>query len=908
MGVFGLLHGRLRGVMGRYGYVEPTPVQERAIPAVLEGRNVLIIAPTGTGKTEAALFPIFSRLLEDGLDNCIYVLYITPLRSLNRDIFRRMANIAGDLGIRLEVRHSDTPAGVKRRQTQVAPHVLVTTPETLQVVLLLRRLRDALRCTRFVVIDEVHELVTSKRGAQLALGLERLSLLSPTHQRIGLSATVEDPERAAGFLAGTGRPVKVIDVSLDKEYLVDVEYVEPTEADGELAARIGVPVDTAARLRRIVGLAETHRNVLLFANTRDTAEFLGSKLKALMGEAVAVHHGSLSRDERTHVEELLKSGKVRLVVSTSSLELGIDIGHIDLVIQYGSPRQVSRLLQRVGRSGHRLDAPSRGVVMALSPEDRLESMSIVDAALGRNISGEMEYHENALDVLVHQLVGLALDARLDGRHITVEEAHAVISRAHPYRDITLDDVRAAVEYSARHRLLLVDGERLAPRRGSIRYYFENVSVIPDQKKYRAVDDASGRVVGELDEEFVYSINPGDRIILGGRTWVVSRVGESSVLLYPDTDVVGALPSWIGEEIPVPYSIAQDVCRRRGEELEATGALDPSLIPGPDRALISRHDKYAVVHACLGSKGNEALGMYLSHHLSSVLGPVGYRADPYRVLLLFRDRPRPDILLDAFRRDDNYIVRTVTNAVRSSKLFRYRFLQVARRMGLVRRDVSDVPQRLVDVYMDDLPGMETMREIIVEKIDLARLLEFVSSVREGRTMLVDRYFQSPLPIDEPILFEGVGYDFAVERGSQAMLRELVKRRVLSREVNLMCLSCGAIMTLKATYMPDRPSCPNCGSGALAVLKGIDGDGAKALLAKFRRRMRMTKEEQRLMDGLRLSATVTLQYGRLGVLAQLAHGVGPHTAMRVLSSSSNEDELWANILEAERQYARTRAFWD
>lgn len=913
---FSLLNADLRRALEDLGYREPTPAQEAAIPIVLLGSHTLIVAPTGSGKTEAAVLPVFSKMLERGLMDCVEALYVTPLRALNRDLLRRLSALAEAVGIKVEVRHSDTAESARRRLYSSPPHLLITTSESLQIVLLNRAMRRALRCVRHVIVDEIHELVGSKRGVQLALGLERLVELAGEFQRIGLSATVGNVQLVAGFLAGSNREVKVVDVSASKRYEIDVVIPTPSESDYAEAERLDVTPETLARLKYLADLLRRERRgVLVFTNTRDGAEFLSAKLKALLGEgAVDVHHSSLSRDHRLSVEERLKSGDLKAVVATSSLELGIDIGHIGLVVQYGSPRQVVRLVQRVGRGGHRLDEVSRGIVVATDLEDYLESEVIAERAVRRELESAVEYHEAALDVLLHQIVGMALEARLDGRELAEEDVLRIARRAHPYSNLTPDDLKLVLDFAHRHKLL----EGLKPRRGSIKYYFENVSTIPDEKNYKAVDQTTGRTVGELDREFVFSIEPGAKIILSGRAWTVSKVEGSAVFLYPEADLTGALPGWIGEEIPVPREVAEETCRRRAEALRAAlrgeyaglvdvEGLSEGDIPTPDVVRIHLFGKYAVVHACLGSKGNEALGMYLSRHLSGYLGPVGYRADPYRVLLIHKEPIIQKPILEAFHKDVGYVQKTLMNAVKSSRMFKYRFLQVARRVGLLSKEAEEIPPKLVDAYSDDLPGIEAANEIFVEKLDLKALLDLIEGVQSGRYKLEAKRLPAPTAVDKPLLEEALRVDFTYKGLSQEAVRDLVRKRILNREVTLFCLNCGWTFRGRAALLPERPHCLKCGVGALAVVKG-DLGRAVEIWKKFKARRKLDREEAKLFDELRQSASLVLEYGRVGVLVQLAHGVGPKTAVKILNRLAAGDDLWGAIIDAERQYAATRAFWD
>src|SRR5205807_744844 len=324
------------------GFLEASPIQELAIPAILSGENVLLIAPTGTGKTLAAILPVLDRLIEaraEGKPRGISVLYVTPLRALNRDLLRRLEEMGKDLDIKIQVRHGDTPISARSRQAKSPPDVMITTPETLQAILIGKRMKEHLRSVRWVVVDEVHELATDERGVQLSFALERLiELTGVEFQRIGLSAQIQ---------------------------------------------AIGA------------------------------------------GLAVRVHHGSLSRELREEAEKEFQEGKLKALICTSSLELGIDIGSVDFIIQYTSPRETTRLVQRVGRSGHTLGGTSRGVILTINTDDILESAVLIQRAREGRLERPI-IHEKAYDVLAHQIIGLLLQK---GR-MTVEEISEVVHRSY----------------------------------------------------------------------------------------------------------------------------------------------------------------------------------------------------------------------------------------------------------------------------------------------------------------------------------------------------------------------------------------------------------------------------------------------------------------------------------------------
>src|SRR3989475_1871442 len=394
--------------LGIETFTEP---QERAIPRILAGENLLLVAPTGIGKTEAALLPILDRLVREKPEptSC---LYITPLRALNRDMLRRMTFFADRLSIRVAVRHGDTTPKERAAITRHPPDILITTPETFQILFTGRKLREHLRSVRYVVVDEIHELASDERGAQLAVGLERLrDLTGREFHRIGLSATVGTPAEVAAFRGGLGRPVEVIRVRIPKGIRIRVEMPATAQGDSEIVERLRVKPVQAAGLRRCYELIKEHQSTLFFVNTRDTAEFLSSRLAAWYQDPkIGVHHGSLSKDVRVQMEDEFKSGGLRALVCRAYLELGIDVGTADFVLQYNSPREVSRLVQRIGRSGHGVGEVSDGVILATHEDDVAEACAIARRALAEEIEDLVVRKDNR-SVLANQLLAPALSHR-----------------------------------------------------------------------------------------------------------------------------------------------------------------------------------------------------------------------------------------------------------------------------------------------------------------------------------------------------------------------------------------------------------------------------------------------------------------------------------------------------------------
>ncbi|MBI4018526.1 MAG: DEAD/DEAH box helicase, partial [Candidatus Aenigmarchaeota archaeon] len=434
--VFSLFSPKLQALIKQRGFLEPTLPQVLGVPEILSGKNVLIIAPTGSGKTEATCLPLFDAIQREQLKP-ISMLYINPLRSLSRDLLDRLVWWADKLDLNIAVRHGDVGAKERAIQREVPPHILILTPETLGAILTGKKMREHLRNVRYVVIDEIHELIESKRGAQLSLILERLREVAGEYKRIGLSATVGNPQMVADFIGSA----KIIRAEMTKKYEINVQSPHPGLKDRAVADDLAIGLETTARLRRIHELIQSHKSVLVFTNTRETAEVLASRLRSLDRNLKHdVHHGSLSKERRIRSEHLFKTQQLKSLIATSSLELGIDIGSIDLVVQYMSPRQVSKLIQRVGRAGHSVGETSKGVILS-GDEDVFESAVIAQRAMNKQLEVP-RFHEKALDVLAGQIIGITLDMN----DATEDQAYSIVTRAYPYRTLDRKEFNEIVQF------------------------------------------------------------------------------------------------------------------------------------------------------------------------------------------------------------------------------------------------------------------------------------------------------------------------------------------------------------------------------------------------------------------------------------------------------------------------------
>ncbi|MEM0217800.1 MAG: DEAD/DEAH box helicase [Candidatus Nezhaarchaeales archaeon] len=939
---FEMLNEEIRRELAALGFTRPTEPQEKAIPLILSGKNLLIVSPTGTGKTEAAVLPVLDmmlRLKREGTCRGIMCIYVTPLRALNRDLWGRLSKLAENIGLSIEVRHGDTPQHVRRKQAQRPPDMLITTPETLQAILIGRTLRRSLINVRWVIVDEIHELVADKRGTQLSIALERLKRITGRSlQRIGLSATVGSIDVVKRFLAGSDEEVDLVYVPMPRkmEIIVDSPSISGHE---EITSILQVTPHASSAMLKIASEIRKHGSVLVFTNTREATELLSSRLALIASDfEVRAHHGSLSRDERIQAEEGFKEGKVKALICTSSLELGIDIGSVDFVIQFMSPRQSTPLLQRIGRSGHRVGGVARGLIISYSSDDVIESAVLAKRALNQKLE-EIKIHERALDVLAHQVVGLVMD---EGA-IEVNEALSIIRGAYPYRNLTLEDFLETVKFLHDRGVIRLVGSKLKRAgRATMEFYLHNLSMIPDVKKYDVVSLPDKRKVGVLDEEFVVTkVRETLSIILGGRVWKIIGVEESKVYVEPSDDIEGAIPTWIGELIPVPMDVALEVASIRRsieelykEKLDLKKALEG--YPLTDRAikvalsdvveylklgLPFPHDKrivveglgnYVVVHACFGSKVNELLGLILSSMLSSSISSmIHYRADQYRVLLISSRNIRASFVAKLLSELSPEDVDSLTNNLMpSSDVYLWRLFHAAKRMGVVEKDAnvkafSKAYKFLLGTIVDRAARME----VLIDKFDVDGLKQILELIRKNIIEVV--WFEGgnrASPLATPILNKYVPLEaIPLRLSSDKTLDELVLERLMERTVKLVCMYCGNWTTSrKVKYLPEDIKCPKCGARYIAVTWPSDDKIEKLIRKKLSGKL--TKQEVDEIKRYQMSASLVLTYGKKAVMVLAARGVGPQTASRILAKDARgEGTLFKDILEAEKNYIRTRMYW-
>jgi ATP-dependent Lhr-like helicase len=912
----------LRRVLESQGITSPTRPQSEAIPVVRSGKNMLLVAPTGIGKTEAAMIPIMDAILRDR-PGPICALYITPLRALNRDMLARLDEWGTELGISVAVRHGDTPQSVRQRLSKHPPEVLITTPETLQIMLLGKNLRQGLRNVRWVIVDEVHELASGDRGAQLTMALERMAEITESEfQRIGLSATVGDPAEVARFLGGVGRHVEIVDVQVPKGLDIRVEKPGTAKVPDNLRLA-GVEEEIMGALARCRKLVEDHTSTLFFVNTRRTGEYISALFHLLDQDfKIGVHHGSLSKEVRIETEERFKAREIRALICTSSLELGIDVGHADFTIQYNSPRQATRLVQRIGRAGHGHDRVSIGSIIALEADDIVESCVLARRAMAGELE-ELVVRKDPMAVLANQIVAMSMEKRR-----TVREIRTLVARAYPFRDLAEAEFKRLMDQLVSLHLIWLDRETgtVSRKRKGFGYFYTNISMIPDERTYAVRDITTRKIVGVLDESFVISdIAPGTPFVVKGRPWITVELRESEILVEP-TDASVDIPRWVGEEIPVPYEVAQEVGRLR-EKTDPSGyPVDEDSfqhfsdhvrsqeqagapVATHDSVVIESFPEGAIIHACFGSKVNETIGRLVSSLVSARVGSsVGIRTDPYRIVL---ELPVPmkgesvrELLLSIDPGQVEPILRIV---LRNSQYIKWHLVHTARKFGAIERDVD--PQRinikrLVEVFADTPLFEETLDRVIWNTMDLERTEMILNRIRDGSISVAthkgltpfgkagldrSRDFMSPLRADRQILLA-------------------LKRRLENETVRQFCLNCDMSFRRKVADIPDTITCENCGGRMVAILGKWDRE-AHELLKTRRSRKGLSGNERKTLSRIKKIANLVLTHGRRAALVLAGRGIGHETAGRILRKIyDSEEELLKEILEAEIHYAKTKRFWD
>ena len=823
------------------GLTEP---QAYAVPLIHGRESVLVSSPTGSGKTLTAFLSIINELyakqLRGELEDRIHCVYVSPLKALANDInrnleipLREMADLARRDGlpppeIRVAVRSGDTSAQERQRQVRRPPHIFITTPESLAIILSTPKFREAFADVQWVVLDEIHEVCSSKRGSLLSICLERLrGQTGRDFVRIGLSATIAPIEEEAKFLAGfeKGKVRDMHIVEVDTRKSLDLSVLSPVR---DMTA---VPMEVAnAKMYDLLSdLIDRHRTTLIFTNTRSGTEHVSFRLKERGVEDLEAHHGSLSKVTRLDVEEKLKNGLLKAAVSSTSLELGIDIGYIDLVVQIGSPKSVAKGLQRIGRAGHAYGETAKGRMIVFEPWDLVECATLAKAAYDARID-RVDIPRNPLDVLAQALVAMSLEKRWD-----VGEAFDLVRRSYSFHELPKKDFLSVLDYlSSRNADIKVfakiwfdaDEQRFGKKKGTRMIYYTNVGTIPEEGSYHVFSER-GTPLGELSEKFVEYLSPNDVFVLGGRTYQFVKARGMAVYVKDASGRRPTVPSWTGEMLPRSFDLSVAVGAFRGDlaaSIDRDGEeaardrlmVDYRVDRGSAQSLVSYiqeqravlpdlpTDRQLLLEGYIDVKGkwNVIFHFPFGRRVNDALS----RAFAFAATEAHRTNVRVSVTDDNFmltfpkRVELEGLVGLVTSdtledrlrrAVRNTELFKQRFRHCATRAFMVLRNYKGREvsigrqqlrsQRVLDWLheIQDFPVVkETYNEILHEVMDLRNAREVLAKIEKGEIAVRTADFTNlPSPFAHNVVLAGVS-DLVLMEDRSALLREL-HRQVLKR---------------------------------------------------------------------------------------------------------------------------------
>jgi ATP-dependent Lhr-like helicase len=792
-----LLPPLFRGWFAQRGWA-PHAHQIAMLAAARDQANTLLIAPTGGGKTLAGFLPSLVALAERPREG-LHTLYISPLKALAVDIQRNLERPIAEmrLSIRAESRTGDTPQIKRERQRRHAPQILMTTPESLALLLSYADAGAIFAGLRAIIVDELHALVGTKRGDLLALGMARLGSLAPALRRVGLSATVAHPDALTAYLSAFGRAPAP-----------DVRTVE-----GGGAARPEVEILATRERLPWAGHMGTHacaeiyqricraRTAIVFVNTRAQAEITFQELWRLNEDSlpIALHHGSLAVEQRRRVEAAMAAGKLRAVVATASLDLGIDWAEVDLVVQVGAPKGVSRLLQRIGRANHRLDEPSAALLVPANRFEVLECRAALDAVAAMTLDGDPP-PDGGLDVLAQHILGMACAGPFDA-----DALYAEVTRAAPYAALRRSDFDDALEFVVsggyalrvydRFRRLkrLADGRWTAAAQAVARQYRMNVGTIV-QTAMLKVRLGHGAVLGEVEEYFATGLKPGDTFMFAGRLLRFEGIRELEVVARPAGSGDPQVPAYAGARMPLSTHLADRVRGLLADRARWAGLPAPvlewlemqrrrSVLPGPDSLLVEtfpRGGKQFLVAYCFeGRNAHQTLGMLLTRRMERLgLGPLGFVATDYVLATWSLAAPMPADLPALF--DEDMLGDDLEAWMAESSLLKRTFRNVAVIAGLIERrspgqqkngrQVTFNTDLIYDVLRRHQPDHILLR---ATRADAARGLTDLSRVtlllRRARRRIVHRALDRISPLAVPVLLE-IGREHVADSAIDAALEE------------------------------------------------------------------------------------------------------------------------------------------
>ncbi|MCD6331443.1 MAG: ATP-dependent helicase [Thermoplasmata archaeon] len=813
-----------------------TPPQRYAVMEIHNGNNILISSPTGSGKTFAAFLSAINELLllakKGELEDRIYVLYVSPLKALNNDIERNLKEPLKEIyskfdikeKIRIAVRTGDTTPNERQKQIRKTPHILITTPESLAIILNAPRFSQKLKRIKWIIVDEIHALADNKRGAHLSLSLERLVYnMEKEPIRIGLSATIHPMKEIAKFLVGEGRSCLIVDVSFIKK--MDLKVISPVDD------LIYTPANELSNelYKLLYKLIKEHRTTLIFTNTRSATErvvfHLKSRFKDLEGK-IEAHHGSLSREVRLSVEERLKNGELKCVVSSTSLELGIDIGYIDLVVLLGSPKSVTRALQRIGRSGHFLHEVSKGRIVVLDRDDLVECVVLANEARKGRLD-KIKIPENALDVLAQHIVGMAIEKKW-----TVDEALKLIRRAYPYRKLPKRDLLKLLHYLAGEyeeledrkiygKIWFDEDEEIFGRRGKMvrPIYYLNTGTIPDEVAIK-VYTTDWKFVGKVEEPFAERLKKGDIFVLAGNTYEYVGSKDMNIFVIPRPDYSPTIPSWFSEQLPLSFDLAIEISKFRAkmekmlkegknvikylvknyriDEKTAKAIENYFLeqmhfeVPNHKKIVVEIFEKegyrYIVFHTLIGRKANEALSRIFAYRITKKYGLNVRIAITDNGFAIIYPRWKREIEEEDIKKlfTTKNMIDDLKNALKNTEILKRRFRHVATRSLLILKNYlghemsvekqqrnASILFKVVNEIDPEFPALkETYREIMEDSMDIENAIKYVRKVEKGEIEVKITHNPLPSPFSFNIVVVGAT-DVVLMEDRKEMIKEMHK---------------------------------------------------------------------------------------------------------------------------------------
>ncbi|NPA22658.1 MAG: ATP-dependent helicase [Candidatus Micrarchaeota archaeon] len=795
-----------------------TPPQKIAIPEIIKKENVLVSSPTGSGKTLSAFLGILDELIklhkQKKLERKIYALYVSPLRALNNDIKRNLIDVMESLkrfypteDIKIGVWTGDTTQAERDKMRRNPPHILITTPESLTIMLSTSMLKH-LKEIEWAIVDEIHALADNKRGALLSVSLERIAHYKE-FVRIGLSATIHPLEEVAKYLVGPKRKCKVADVTYSKAFEVDSESVMDNfiyEPDEKVFVNL---------MNFLAKKVMENKTTLIFTNTRSGAEALAFRLKQwlkgkLPPDAIEVHHSSLSRNKRLEVEERMKRGELKAIFSSTSLELGIDIGYIDLVIMINSPKSVAKAVQRIGRAGHRLHEVSRGILLGLDMDTFIENSIIVKNIRERHYD-KTKVIKNALDVLAQHIIGMAAQEE----KLSLEEIKKIIYKTYTYGELPEESFEGLIEYLKgfsplfRPKIIVDENEvRLHPAMKRF-FYWRGVGTIPSEIKLDVIDIENHRKIGDLDEVFAEELMPGDVFVIASKPYRVMRIFNNVVYVKKAPEKEPQIPRWVSEVLPLGYEIALDIESFRtnaqsmdAQEIATLLQIYPkyanqikeyleeqaqyAVVPDEKTFLVEKIEEddknYYIFHTVAGRRANEAI--------SKVFSSIVAKAHRIDVRSLFNDYGFVIVLpwdieltkseiKNMLNISQEEFLRELKQVLKNTERFKLRFRHIAERAFAIvkqkdpRFSTLAISNRLLEELFETDPEhpliQETYNEIMNYDLRIDEALDYLKKVRKRKLELLP--LSMPSPFAWNILYASHSGDVVNIKSRRELIREL-----------------------------------------------------------------------------------------------------------------------------------------